>query len=63
MKDGARVGHVEMDGQERAIDEKFVNPLTGNELEYPRDPAAPAEEVVNCACYMTTVSKRFAELL
>ncbi len=63
VKDGARVGHVEMDGQERAIDEKFVNPLTGNELEYPRDPAAPAEEVVNCACYMTTVSKRFAELL
>lgn len=62
VKDGARPGHVEMQGQERAIDEDFVNPTTGAELEYPRDPAAPAEEVVNCACYMTTVSKKFAEL-
>jgi hypothetical protein len=55
-------GHPEMNGQERPIDEPFDNPVTGNQLMYPNDPAAPASETVNCGCYMLTTSKRFSDL-
>lgn len=45
-----RPDHIAMHGQERARGESFDNPVTGNSLEYPRDPAAPIEETANCTC-------------
>jgi len=54
-RDGTPPGtadHVELDGVERQITEKFLTNL-GNKLEHPRDPTAPAEEVINCRCYLT----------
>lgn len=56
------VGHEEMDGQTVKMTESFVNPVTGEALAYPRDPAAPASEVVNCGCYMTVETPEFAGL-
>ena len=44
-----RPGHVAMDGQVRDVDEPFTTP-DGLELAYPRDPAAPPGETVNCGC-------------
>ena len=44
--------HASMDGQERAMDEPFVDGL-GNRLRYPGDPDAPANTVVNCRCPLT----------
>jgi hypothetical protein len=41
--------HREMDGQQRAWGEPFTTGL-GNQLLYPCDPSAPAEEVINCHC-------------
>jgi HK97 family phage portal protein len=41
--------HITMDNMTVRIDEPFVSGL-GNTLMYPHDPAAPAEEVVNCRC-------------
>lgn len=45
-----RPDHIAMHGQERARGEAFVNPITGNVLDHPRDPAAPIEETANCTC-------------
>lgn len=42
--------HDLMDGQQRRIDEPFVNPTTGEELMYPGDPAAAISETANCGC-------------
>lgn len=44
--------HREMDGQVRGLSEPFVSPA-GSSLMYPGDPAAPAEEVINCRCVYT----------
>lgn len=32
------------------IREPFVSPVTGEKLQFPGDPAAPADEIVNCRC-------------
>lgn len=45
-----RQGHLLMHGQIRAQDEWFVDPVTGDELAYPRDPAADIAAVANCTC-------------
>ena len=60
--DTARSGHIEMDGQKVAQDESFINPVTGNELAFPRDPAADASETINCGCYMTIETENFGDL-
>lgn len=57
-----REGHIAMDGQKIKNDELFVNPETGEELRYPRDPAAPPSETINCGCYMTIESEKFGDL-
>ena len=57
-----RSGHIAMDGQKVKNDESFENPETGEELRFPRDPAAPPEETINCACYMTIESSKFGDL-
>ena len=44
----SRPAHDAADGQVRAVDEPFL--VNGVPLLYPRDPAAPAAETVNCGC-------------
>lgn len=48
--DVARAGHVAMHGQRRAQDEPFRNPVTGEELMFPRDPNADIRETAGCTC-------------
>lgn len=38
------------DGQVVALDDKFVIPATGEELDYPGDPKGTAEQIINCRC-------------
>ncbi len=45
-----RPGHLRMNGQERGVDESFLNPLTGVPLKHPGN--GPASEVVNCRCFV-----------
>ena len=45
-----RTDHIAMHGQERSAGEPFVNPITGAELAYPRDPDADIAETANCTC-------------
>lgn len=47
-----REAHIELDGQEREIDEPFENSL--GEIMYPGDPNADAANVYNCRCTMIT---------
>lgn len=49
--DRTRDWHLSMDGQEREIDEPFIDGL-GNELMEPGDPDAPSNTVWNCRCSM-----------
>jgi len=42
--------HDALDGQIRPTGEAFVNPATGESLEYPGDPGADASEIINCRC-------------
>ncbi|HCJ37810.1 MAG TPA: hypothetical protein DHV37_05730 [Erysipelotrichaceae bacterium] len=52
--DRTRAWHLDMDGQEKEIEEPFIDGL-GNKLEMPGDPTAPGLTVYNCRC--TTKSK------
>ncbi len=45
-----RQGHLAMHGQVRDMDEDFTDPETGDELSYPRDPAADIAATANCTC-------------
>lgn len=47
-----RISHIEMDRQERGLNEPFVDG-DGNLLMYPRDPAAPPETTIQCRCRVT----------
>lgn len=47
-----REEHLELDGQEREIDEPFENSL--GEIMYPGDPDADPANVYNCRCTMVT---------
>lgn len=47
----SRETHMDMDGQTVEINQTFQSP-SGAELMYPGDDSAPADEVVNCQCYM-----------
>ena len=47
-----REEHIELDGQERDIDEPFENSL--GEIMYPGDPEADPANVYNCRCTMVT---------
>lgn len=44
----SRPAHDAADGQIRAVDEPFV--IDGDELMYPRDPAAAPAQTINCGC-------------
>jgi hypothetical protein len=45
-----RPDHVAMHGQLREQDQPFVNPVTGEELMFPRDPSAEISETAGCTC-------------
>lgn len=45
-----RPDHIAMHGQERAVDQDFVNPVSGAELAFPRDASADISETANCTC-------------
>ncbi len=55
----ARQEHIELDGEQVSGDGtwKVVDPSTGQQIDlaYPRDPNAPAGQVINCRCTMITV--------
>lgn len=48
-----RDSHIAMEGQERGLTDAFVSGL-GNTLMHPGDMSAPAEDVANCVCTVTT---------
>lgn len=52
--DRTRAWHLSMDGQEKDLDEPFIDD-NGKELMMPGDPKGPANSVYNCRC--TTKSK------
>lgn len=52
----SRDTHMNMHGQEVPYDEPFHSP-SGALLMYPGDNSAPAEEVVNCQCFMEVFDK------
>jgi hypothetical protein len=43
-----RASHKRANGQKRKLADKFQ--VGGNDLMYPGDPTAPADEVINCRC-------------
>tara|TARA_R110002096_G_scaffold172484_7_gene346187 strand:- start:844 stop:1680 length:837 start_codon:yes stop_codon:yes gene_type:complete len=45
----SRTGHDAINGQVRDVDKPYTLP-SGKQLMYPRDPAAPAAETINCGC-------------
>jgi uncharacterized protein with gpF-like domain len=47
-----RESHADMEGQQVPLGQPFVSGL-GNDLMYPGDPSAPAEDVINCRCVVT----------
>jgi len=49
-----REWHETMAGQIKPIDQPFVSGQ-GNELMFPGDPSAPADEVINCRCALLPV--------
>lgn len=49
--DRVRHSHRAMSGQQVGFYESFTAP-SGARLEYPGDPNAPAEEIINCRCWM-----------
>jgi len=48
--------HDALNMQVRRAGESFVNPATGVALEYPGDPGADVEEIVNCRCSIRPLS-------
>jgi len=55
-----REEHIELDGQERDIDEPFKNSL--GEIMYPGDPDADPANVYNCRCTLITRILGFGEV-
>ena len=51
MDEKVRPSHRPMHGQKRKPGESFVSG-NGAELRFPGDPSAPADEVVNCRCFL-----------
>ncbi len=49
--------HAELSGTVQYADRYFVT-STGAKLMYPGDPNAPAEEVINCRCYIRKIAPR-----
>jgi len=54
--DRVRETHKELDGVQVGIDEPFISP-SGAKLQYPGDPEAPADEIIQCRCTPTAASE------
>lgn len=48
-----RESHFSMEGQKRKLGEPFISG-NGNRLDYPGDPSAPANDVINCRCVLVS---------
>ena len=57
LDDRVRAAHAELDGQEKDLDEPFVNEI--GEIMYPADPNADPANVWNCRCTMISQIKGF----
>lgn len=53
-----KADHYRMDGQVIDFAEKFKDPRSGEELEFPGDPKANAGQTVNCRCSVAPIAKR-----
>lgn len=58
-----RPGHKLMHGQIREQDEDFEDPLTGDELSYPRDPDADISATANCTCSVFLWREEYGDVL
>lgn len=56
-----RESHKEMEGQKVKLGEMFISGL-GNELAYPGDPNGPAEDTINCRCWLEPAIDFYAGL-
>lgn len=56
-----RQDHIAMHGQARDPDDDFVNPVTGAELAFPRDPSASIKETANCTCSFVAWREEFGD--
>jgi uncharacterized protein with gpF-like domain len=50
LKATDKKSHAEMHGQTRKADEPFTEPLTGEEVQYPRAPGSTPGMAINCRC-------------
>ena len=50
IKASDKKSHIDMHGQTVKADAPFVEPLTGEEIQYPRAPGATASMAINCRC-------------
>lgn len=57
----SREGHEALHGTVVAMDEPFLNPVTGIQLQYPGDASAGPGEIVNCRCAEAPVSTGLQE--
>lgn len=55
--DKTRDTHAELSGSVQYADRYFVT-STGAKLMYPGDPRAPAEEIINCRCYIRKIAPK-----
>ena len=53
-----RHDHFHMDGLVVDLDEKFTDPKSGEQIDYPSAPGGSAGMVINCRCTYATVPKR-----
>lgn len=54
-----RASHSDADGQIRLLGDPFD--VGGSEMQYPGDPAAPADETINCRCILRTAAPATTE--
>lgn len=57
---GRRDDHQKIDGQQVSVTEDFVLP-DGTRLSYPRDPAGPPHQTINCGCSWILVPESLVE--
>lgn len=50
--------HLRMDGQTVPFNARFIDPRSGDELEFPGDPQADAGSTINCRCTMVLQGQR-----
>ncbi len=59
-KPGEHANHVALNGTTIDKGDVFVDPINGDQLEFPGDPKASAASTINCRCSVAYVNKRDA---